>query len=178
MINTQIGAITPEEMSTLGTELRTSYRLKHMERSTTQKEVNSKRLGRLYLLKKQIQKAILHSPWETGVNKFVISFPNLYLSNEFAPNLKPIIEDVFNQYFFTDKPNQVFRVGNMIGLYGQSKPANTEPKPDINTGFEDNNKPELVPRKITWTAKKLELNSSFENLKYVKVDCFILTPKN
>lgn len=178
MIQTQIGAITLEELPTLRKELKISYRLKHMEKSTNQKEVNSKRLGRLYLLKEQIKKAILHSPWETGVNQFVISFPNLYLSDEFAPNLKPIIEDVFNQYFFTDKPNQVFRVGNIVGLYGQLKPVNIAPKPDINEASKPTNEPKLVYRQITWTAKKLELNSSYENLKYVKVGCFILTPKN
>ena len=165
-MQTQIGYITPEEFEKYGKELTQSYRIHHIEKSADQEEIDRKNIGRLYLLKKQINKAILKSDWETGASYFIIEFPNLYLSSEFTPNLKAIIEDVFNENFFTDKPNQLFRVGNIVGLYQVAKP-NT---PNNSSSW---------PRNMTSYSgfRKLEMNSSYENLKQIKVGCFIITPK-
>lgn len=145
-LSTQIGSLTKDEFETHKSLLKTSYKLKMLEKSSSQEEIQNKRSGRIRLLKKDINKAILESPWESGSNRFKIVFDNAYLSSEFRPNLRFLIKEVFNTNYDTE--NKTIRVGSIFGLC-------------IDSSF-----------KLTY--KKLEYNSDYNRVIRIVAECFMI----
>lgn len=132
-------------------DLKLDYKLRMMEKSTSEEEIEHKNIGRLFLLKKTINKAILHSSWENGDSRFIISFNNLYLSSEFSVDLRRVIMDVFHEKYEKDNKDQEFRVGRITGLYLEKTPT-----------FK------LVPKKI---------ERDYEGFKIIVVECFLTNKK-